>query len=145
MRPTSRAQSPPALTTCSARIVPLSVTTSHVPSARAIELRDAREAIDLGAEIARRLRVRLRHAGRIDVPFERVVERADEVALVEQREELLRLVDGDDLHREAEVARAGARELQEVHPLRRAGEIDAAGDVDAARLARRAPRSPRRA
>ena len=34
MRPTCLAQSPPALTTCSARITPLSVRTSHWPSAR---------------------------------------------------------------------------------------------------------------
>ena len=31
MRPTSRAQSPPALTTCSASTVPCSVTTFHAP------------------------------------------------------------------------------------------------------------------
>ena len=34
IRPTSRAHSPPALTMCSAWISPLSVITSHVPSAR---------------------------------------------------------------------------------------------------------------
>ena len=34
MRPTSRAHSPPALTTCSVTISPLLVTTRHIPSAR---------------------------------------------------------------------------------------------------------------
>ena len=100
----------------------------HVPepSGRGFELGDAREAIDLGAELARGLGVGVRHARRIDVAFERVVQRADEMPLVHQREDPRRLVDRDDLHAEAEVAGARAGELQEVHPLRRAGEIDAA-------------------
>ena len=80
MRPTSRAHRPPALTTCSATIVPLSVITSHVPSV-ARQLRDTREAIDLRAQVARGFRICLRDAGRIDVPFERVVQRADEMLL----------------------------------------------------------------
>jgi hypothetical protein len=64
--------------------------------------------------------------------------RADEVALVEQRKELVRLVDGDELHLEAEVARPGAGESQEIHALRRPRQIDPARDVHAARLSRRA-------
>ena len=50
--------------------------------------------------------------------FERVVERAEEMLLVHQREELRRLVDRDHLHVEAEVAGARPHQLEEVHGAR---------------------------
>ena len=65
MRPTSRAHSPPALTTCSAWIVPFSVI--DVPGAvrPLAELgRRALKRYDLGAGDLRRLGIGVRHAGR---------------------------------------------------------------------------------
>src|ERR1700722_3524801 len=90
---------------------------------------DPGETIDLRAEVSRRLRVRLRDAGRVDMTLERVVQRTDEMPLVHEREQPRGLVDRDDLHVEAQIAGPATGDLQEVHPLRRSRKIDAAGDV----------------
>ena len=80
MRPTSRAQRPPALTTCSARTVPCSVTTFQVPSGLLGQLDHAVAQHDRRAELLRRLGVGVGGAGRVEMPLDRVPERADEVA-----------------------------------------------------------------
>ena len=67
--------------------------------------------------------------------FERVVKRAHEVLFVQQRKQPRRFVYRNDFHVEAQVAGTGAREFQEVHPLRCARKGDPGSDVDAARLA----------
>ena len=92
IRPTSRAHSPPALTTCSAWIAsPLSIRTSHVPSGRC-ESRDHRRVlVDLRARQLGALDVGAGDAGRVDVALDRVVQRPDEVLRVHQREEVVRL------------------------------------------------------
>ena len=75
------------------------------------EIHGAREAIDFGAEIARGLCICLSHAGGIDMALERVVQRADELPLVHQREDPRGLVDRDELHAEPEVASPCGRNL----------------------------------
>ena len=109
----------------------------HVPAAVAalLAVDDARLAHDLGAADLGRLRVGVRDAVRVDVALDRVVHRADEVLLLEQREQLLGLGDRDQLEVHAEVAAARLGHLQPVEALGRAGEHDAAGDVHAAGLA----------
>ena len=84
-----------------------------------LEVRDPREAVDLGALHARGLGVGVGDAGRVDMAFERVVERADEMLLVHQREAARRLVDRDHLHVEAEIAPARAHHLEELEALPR--------------------------
>ena len=100
-----------------------------------LRLDDPGVPIDLGALDARRLGIGVGDAGWVDVAFERVVERADEVALVHEREHLRRLVDRDHLHVEAEVPRPRHHHLEEIVPLGRAGEHQPGRDVDAAGLA----------
>ena len=136
MRPTSRAHSPPALTTCSAWIVwSRSVITSHVPSASLLQPGDPRVGVHLGAAVAGAHRVRVGHAVWVDAAFVGVVQRADEVLLLEQRVQLLRLGDGDDVHVHAEVAAAGLCHAQPVESLWRVGQHQSARQVDAALLA----------
>ena len=65
-----------------------------------------------------------------------VVQGADEVFLVQQRKQPRRFVDGDNLHIEPEIAASRDGELEEVHSLRRAGEVDPAGNMNAAGLSR---------
>ena len=91
IRPTSRAHSPPALTTCSAWIgSPFSTWTSHVPSGRWRRPVDQRVLVDLGAGELGALHVGAGDAGRVDVALDRVVQRADEVLRVHQREDVAR-------------------------------------------------------
>ena len=97
MRPTSRAQRPPALTTCSACTVPCSVTTFQAPVGLLGQLDDAVAEHDRGAELLRRLGVGVGGAGGVEVPLDRVPERADEMRWVDQREHRRRLGGGDDL------------------------------------------------
>ena len=87
MRPTSRAHRPPAFTTCSACTVPCSVMTSQEPSARWRRSVTRVCADDLGAADLRRLRVGVGDAVGIDVALDRVVDRADEMLLVDQRKQ----------------------------------------------------------
>ena len=58
--------------------------------ARCVEADDRRVLVDLGAGQLGALDVGVRDAGRVDVALDRVVQRADEVLRVEQREEVLR-------------------------------------------------------
>ena len=89
IRPTSRAHSPPALTTCSAWMTsPISTRTSHVPSGRCVRPDDRRVLVDLGAGQLGALHVRAGDPGRVDVALDRVVQRADEVLRIDQREEV---------------------------------------------------------
>jgi len=100
-----------------------------------VEARDPRVGVDLGAAVARADRVRVGDAVRVDAALVLVVEGADEVLLLEQRVELLGLLHGDDLHVHAEVAAAGLRHAQPVEALGGVGELEPAGQVDAAVLA----------
>ena len=135
MRPTSRAQRPPALTTCSASH--RAVLGDDVPGAVRLlgQLDHAVAQHDGGAERLRRLGVGVGGAGRVEMALDRVPERADEVARVHQREHRRRLGGRDDLGVHAEAAALGVGEPQEVHPLRAAGQHHAAGQVQAAGLA----------
>jgi hypothetical protein len=68
IRPTSRAHSPPALTTCSVWIdSPFSRRTSQVASGRCDRPDDRRALMDLGAELLSALDVRAGDPGRVDV------------------------------------------------------------------------------
>ena len=135
MRPTSRAHRPPALTTCSAWMLPLSVTTSQVPSARWRRLHDARVRDDLGAGLLGRDRVGMRGAVGVDVALVGVVHGADEAALVDQRQDLLGLVERDEFEPHAHVAALGVHVLQPLPARRRGGEHQPLGHVQPARLA----------
>ena len=90
--------------------------------------------VDLGAGLAGGRGVGVRDAGRVDVPFDRVVQRANEVALFEEREQSLRLGRRDEFQVHAQVPAAGLCHPQEVHPDRRVGEHDPARQVDGAIL-----------
>jgi hypothetical protein len=70
------------------------------------------------------------------VALDVVVERADEVLRVEEREEVLRLLGRDHLQLHPEVPPARDGHPEEVHPGLVAGEHQAAGQVDRAVLAR---------
>jgi hypothetical protein len=87
---------------------------------------------DLGAGELSRACERASHTGRVDVALDGVEHGADEVLLVHDRQEALRLRDADQLGLETEVAVAGVREPEPVHPLLGVGQQQAAGEVDAA-------------
>src|SRR5579863_8439506 len=82
-----------------------------------------------------RLGVSMRHAVGIDVTFDGVEDRADEMPLVEQRKAARRLVDREHLELHAEITAARLRHLQPVEPLSGARQHEAAGEVHAAGLA----------
>ena len=132
MRPTSRAHSPPQLTTCSATKGAL--VGDDVPGAvgAGLQIDDASEAVDLGAGEAGAFGIGLGDAPGIEVAFHGIEHRADEVFLVDERIHFRGFVDRQDLEVHAEIAAARARHLQPVEPLPRPGEIEAAGDVHAA-------------
>ena len=89
----------------------------------------------LGAVGARRLGIGVGGAGRIEMALERVPHGADELRLVEEGEVRLRLLEGDELGGDAEIAVAGMRHLQPVEPVAGGYEHDAARQVHARRLA----------
>ena len=137
IRPTSRAQSPPAFTTCSASH--RAVLGDDVPGAARLlgQLHHPVAQHDRRPELLRRLGVGVRRArpGR-DAP--RPGPRA-------RRRSALGSISGniaaasrrrDDLGVHAEAAPLGVREPQEVHPHRVAGQHHPAGQVQAARLPR---------
>ncbi|MEI9983627.1 MAG: hypothetical protein WDN69_10740 [Aliidongia sp.] len=68
--------------------------------------------------------------------FIRVVHRAEEFGFLEQRHELLRFGRREQLGMHAEIAALGMGHAQEIHPLRRAGQHEAAGEMQPAGLAR---------
>ena len=76
----------------------------------------------------------MRDAVGVDASLVGIVESADEVLLLEQRVQLLRLGDGDDVHVHAEVPAAGLRHAQPVESLGGVGQHQSAGQVDAALL-----------
>ncbi len=92
--------------------------------------------VDLGAGQLGALDVGPRDAGRVDVPLDRVVQRADEVLRVEQREDVLRFLGRDQLEVHAEVAAARLGHAQPVHADLGVGQHQPAGQVDRAVLAR---------
>ena len=135
-RPTSRAQSPAALTTASALIVPCR--RHHEPAAvrLGLELDDRGLAVDLGAREARRPGIGVGHPGRIDVALVRIEQGARELPGLDQRMAPPRLLDRDELAVQAEHLAPGVRGPEKVEALGRAGEHDPAGQVDAAGLPR---------
>ena len=110
----------------------------HEPAAALLraQLGHRREAVDLGAGLARRLGVGLGHARGVDVALVGIEQRALEMPGLDQRMAALDLVERDELALEAEQAAAGMGGLEEVEALGRAGEHDPAGQMDAAGLAR---------
>src|SRR5580704_17664435 len=110
IRPTSRAHRPPALAMVA----------------------DPGVLVDLGSGLPRAAGVGPGDPGRVDVTLDRVEERADEVLLLQQREQLLGFGRRDDLHIYAEVAAAGLSHPQPVHPLPVTGQRQPARHVDAA-------------
>ena len=97
---------------------------------------DPRVAVDLGAGLAGAHRVGVGHPARVDVALDRVEQGADEVLLLQQREQVHGLGSGDDLELHAEVAPAGLGHAQPVEALAIAGEHQPAGEMDRAVLAR---------
>ena len=108
----------------------------HVPGAVGAlgEVRHAGLAVDLGAALAGRPGVGVGHPRGVDVAFVGVVEHADVVLRVHDRQHARRLLEIDELGVEPEVAPAAARGLEVVEPVLRVGEHEAAGEVDAAGL-----------
>ena len=99
-----------------------------------LEIDHAVLAHDLGTAELRRLGVGVRHAVRVDMAFDGVVDGAHEMPFVDERMTLFGLRHVDELEVHAEVATTGDRHLEPVEPLRRAGEHQTAGDVQAAGL-----------
>ena len=134
MWPTSRAHSPAQFTTCSACTVPLSVT--HLPGAVTPrrERQHAREALDRGAQGARRLDVGVGGAGGVAVAAVGAPQGADEVAGIDERVVLECLLERDHLGLHAEVAGARADEAQAVELALVGGEHQTAVGVQTARL-----------
>ena len=94
-------------------------------------------AVDLGPLLPSTDRVRVGNASRIDVPLDRVPHGTDEVARIEQRKQLLRLLRRDHLELvHTQVPTAGNRHAQPVHTVLVRGERDPTRQVDAAILAR---------
>jgi hypothetical protein len=93
-------------------------------------------AVDLGSRLAGADGIGVGDSARIDVTLDRVVERADEVLVLEQREHLLRLERRDDLELHAEVPAARLGHAQPVEALAVAGQHQPAWQVDRAALTR---------
>ena len=91
---------------------------------------------DGGAERLRRLGVGMGGAGRVEMAFDRIPERADEVRRIHDREHRRGLGGGDDLGVHTEAAALGVGEPEVVHALGVAGHHHAAGQMQPAGLAR---------
>ena len=135
MRPTSRAHRPPALTMCSAWISPCVGDDIPRPVGALAEVGHPRVPVDLGAGVAGADGVGVGDAGRVDVALDRVEQRADEVLLLQQREDGLGLGRRDDLQVHAQVPAAGLGHAQPVQALAGVGQHQAARQVDGAALA----------
>ena len=109
----------------------------HLPLAARLrmELEHPVPQVDLGAVGARRLRVRLRGAGGVEVAVQRVVEGAEHALHVGDGGERSDLRGADDLGVEPHVAVLGALRAQEVEALPGGGDGNAAHVVQAAGLA----------
>ena len=99
------------------------------------EVRDPGVGVHLGAAIAGTGGIGVRDAVRVDAALVLVVQRADEEPLLQKRVQLLCLLHGDDLHVHAQVPAARLRHAQPIEALRRVGQLQAPGQVDAAVLA----------
>ena len=104
----------------------------------ALERGDARLQVDLGAADAGGLRVGVRRAGGVEVAVGGIEHRADEVTLLDERQELLGLLRCEELRLESEVTRPAVRHLQPLHALGRIGQQESPRAVQAAGL----PRDP---
>ena len=104
---------PPALTTISVSIDPLSVWTPRTRPRSTPIAGDARRCVDLGAAVACALRQRERQLARVDVAVGRKVGGAEHAVRRHRREEALRLVGRDR-------ARAGGRTSSPSRPGARA-------------------------
>ena len=113
----------------------MSVMTRHIPSASANDIHDLGESLDFRPQRARRLGIGMRHAGRIEVAVNHGADRADEFVRVEQRHQFAGFARRDFLELDAEIAALGDKVAQPVHPGRRGGQHDAAGQMHAGRLA----------
>ena len=110
----------------------------HVPGAVGAlgEVRHAGLAVDPGAALAGRPGVGVGHARGVDVAFVGVVEHADVVLRIHDRQHPRRLLQIDELRVQPEVAAVATGGLQVVEPVLGVGEHEAAGEVDAAGLPR---------
>ena len=108
----------------------------HVPGAvgALAEVHHAGLAVDLRAALAGRPGVGVGHPGGVDMAFVGIVEHADVVLRVHDRQHAGRLLEIDELGVQAEVAPAAAGGLEVVEPVLRVGEHETAGEVDAAGL-----------
>jgi len=97
---------------------------------------DPGEAVYLGALPAGRRGIGVGRAGRVHMAVIGVPERAHEMPGVEQRHVPVRLLGGDDLGIEPQIAPARMGQLQPFHALRRAGQQVAARHMQPCRLAR---------
>ena len=91
---------------------------------------DPTVAVNGSAVVSGALGVRVGHAGGIDVTFVGVVHRSHEVLLLEQRHELLRLRDADELGVHSEVPTASVSHAQPVHALLAVGQHESAGQMN---------------
>ena len=109
---------PPALTTTSASISPLSVTTPVTRPRSTVIAGDARVRVDLGTAPARTLGERVRQLGGIDVAVGRQVRRAEDAVGRHRREQPLRLVGRDRARAAARRSSPSRPGAQLLHPLR---------------------------
>ncbi len=100
-----------------------------------LQLGDAGLEIDLGAGDPRRFGIGMGRAGRIEIAVGRIQHGADEILLLEQRQQLLGFFGGQQFGFEAEIAGAAMGHLQPFHALRRISQHQPAGAVQAAGLA----------
>ena len=109
----------------------------HVPAAIGglVEFGHPGVAVDFRAAHARRLGIGVGNARWIHMAFERIVERADEVLLVDQRLQFLGLGDGDELLLEPQHLALAFGHLEIIEPVIVGRQHDAAGQMNAAGLA----------
>ncbi len=89
---------------------------------------------DLGTGEPRGLRIGMRRAVGIEMALDGIPECTDEVALVDQRQQLFCFRRGDDLRLHAEIAPARMRHLQPIEPLGGIGKLQPAGQMQSAGL-----------
>jgi hypothetical protein len=110
---------------------------NHQPPAiaRRLQIDNTGETINLRTVDAGGFGKGVGHSRRIDVSFDRIVQRTDEAAFVEQGKKPPRFVHVHELGLHAEVAAPRVHEAQPVHAFGGPGQHQAARDVDAAGLA----------
>ena len=100
------------------------------------EFNDTVAQHDFGAKFLGGLGIGMGGARRVEMTFDGIPERTDKIALVHQREHGLGFGRGDQLGFHAEIAALGVDQAEEIHPLGRIGHHHAAGQMQAAGLAR---------